>query len=996
MKHSPTSFSVRHPFLIVLSVFVITIFFLIQFPKVHFDNDPENMLSKDEPVRVFHNEVKRIFNLYDFVIVGIVNEKNRDGVFNVGTLTRIYDLTKELLSLDRGNDGRPKVKIYRNGKEEKEISVNLYPESLFDRILLKIFHQDPNRLFDEDGRCAIVKHEIISPSLVDSLRQAELGSLKIEYLMERPPKTREEALRIKRDAMDNPLYRGTLVSEDGRAICLYIPIRSKRFSYNVANLVRFLTKDWPEEDKVYITGLPVAEDTFGVEMLIQMATSAPIAGITIFFLLLIFFKRLSLVVSPMILAVITVICTMGLLIGLGFDVHIMSSMIPIFLIPISVADSVHILSEFFDTYHLFGDKERTIKNIITHLFFPMLYTSLTTIVGFASLATTPIPPVKVFGLHVAFGVALAWILTITFIPAYIMIFARKRSLEERRDEEEGKIGILGRFLEWLGSFSISHKRGTLLITFFVLLVSIHGIFRIKVNDNPIKWFVKSHPIRIADRVLNSHFGGTYTAYLVVSPKEVLGFTCREKGKIIEEEAKKRFGAIYPEETKTFLRKLHEIEDLFRNIFTSDPKRCFVLLVKEAEKIDHSILDSWNNLADTINYLEPEGLDFNKLLKAIEEVKGVRKKDKNILLEKLSRYRHLTGEALIEKALDICDQFLKLSFKDFVFEMETELTAPVFKRPDVLRYIDRLQRYMKGNPIVGKTSSAVDALKKANYELKYVSPPSDATPEERKRLEQINLRNFSIPDTVSAVSQVFIQLEGMKKKDALFHFVTRDYMKANIWVQLKSGDNKDMEAVVKDVNSFIKKNPPPIPLEFKWAGLTYLNVIWQNKMVKGMFYSLMSSFLVVLIMMMLLFRSPLFGILSMIPLSITIVFIYGLIGIVGKDYDMPVAVLSSLTLGLSVDFAIHFLERSREIYKRVGNWRDTVFEMFKEPAVAITRNAITISIGFTPLLIAPLVPYKTVGFLIAAIMAVSWISTLLILPSLCAYLERYLFRREEEA
>ncbi|MBN2685639.1 MAG: MMPL family transporter, partial [Pontiellaceae bacterium] len=157
---------------------------------------------------------------------------------------------------------------------------------------------------------------------------------------------------------------------------------------------------------------------------------------------------------------------------------------------------------------------------------------------------------------------------------------------------------------------------------------------------------------------------------------------------------------------------------------------------------------------------------------------------------------------------------------------------------------------------------------------------------------------------------------------------------------------------------------------------------------------LSSFVVVLIMMMVLFRSPLYGLLAMIPLSTTILFIYGLIGLVGKDYDMPVAVLSSLTLGLSVDFAIHFLERARELVKKYGSWKDTIQHMFEEPAMAISRNAIIISIGFTPLLFAPLVPYKTVGFFLATIMAVSWLATLFILAALITGLQKWLFRKQE--
>ncbi len=152
-------------------------------------------------------------------------------------------------------------------------------------------------------------------------------------------------------------------------------------------------------------------------------------------------------------------------------------------------------------------------------------------------------------------------------------------------------------------------------------------------------------------------------------------------------------------------------------------------------------------------------------------------------------------------------------------------------------------------------------------------------------------------------------------------------------------------------------------------------------ISGMLESLLSAFVIVLVMMMVLFRSVVFGLLAMIPLTLTITMIYGLIGFIGKEYDMPIAVLSALTLGLSVDFAIHFLERLRSIYNETGSWKKTIDEMFEEPALAITRNAIVISVGFLPLLVAPLVPYNTVGFFLAAIMAISAIATLVILTSI---------------
>ncbi|MCF7816304.1 MAG: MMPL family transporter [Kiritimatiellales bacterium] len=965
-----TSFSVRFPWIIMILSVAITVFFGAQFPKVSFDNDPENMLAEDEYIRVFHNQVKAKYNLYDFVILRIVNDKNADGIFNVDTLGRIDALTKELVSLHRNSAGLPEV-----DRDGKPFAPQLEPSSAWKRALAKVFSNDVNRLFDADGTSAIIAKEIISPSVVDNIKQADHGQLKIEYLMEHAPRTREEAMVVRDDAMNNPLYKGTLVSEDGKAIALYIPIRAKTYSYNVANLVENLTGEWSGGDQVYITGQPVAQDTFGVEMLVQMATSAPLAGLAIFLLLLFFFRRISLIIAPMIVAIISVVATMGLLIGLGFKVHIMSSMIAIFLMPISVADSVHILSEFFDSYHIYRDKAKTIKHIIGHLFMPMLYTSLTTIAGFASLATTPIPPVKVFGLHVAFGVALAWVLTMTFIPAYIMLFVRTKMLDQLKPEAETHShGMLGHVL---GSFGrVSYRRWKLILAFtlFIIALSAFGISTIKVNDNPVKWFTQNHRIRVADRVLNDHFAGTYTAYLTLKPEQIQLSTCAEQIATMRTAALARFGATQPVATGKFLSLLDSADP-------KDEDRCYAQLTDQAAVLDATVSGTWNSLGDAINYLDPAGLTYEKLAAAIAE-KGDEASRKTFA-ERMLGFQNLEGADLQDKALSIIDENSALSFVDFLFEMRANANAPAFKQPEMLAYVGKLQAFLKEIPTVGKTSSAVDALKKANYELNY----SAEAPMERNRAF------YAISPNPSAVAQVFSQLEGMKKKDSLFHLVTKDYNEVNLWIQLKSGDNTDMEAVVAATEKWMEENPAPTKLDVGWAGLTYLNVVWQDKMVAGMMNSLLSSFVVVLIMMMVLFRSPLYGLLAMIPLSVTITFIYGLIGLVGKDYDMPVAVLSSLTLGLSVDFAIHFLERAKELTKQHGSWKEAIPFMFQEPAIAISRNAIIISIGFTPLLFAPLVPYKTVGFFLATIMAVSWLATLFILAALITALKKYLFKPE---
>ena len=107
--------------------------------------------------------------------------------------------------------------------------------------------------------------------------------------------------------------------------------------------------------------------------------------------------------------------------------------------------------------------------------------------------------------------------------------------------------------------------------------------------------------------------------------------------------------------------------------------------------------------------------------------------------------------------------------------------------------------------------------------------------------------------------------------------------------------------------------------------------------------------------------------------------------------MPVAVLSALTLGMAIDFAIHFLQRSWASFAETNSWKDSSSVMFGEPARAISRNVLVIAIGFLPLLAAPLIPYKTVGIFLCAIMALSGAVTLMVLPAIITLAEKKMFK-----
>ncbi|MFP4501963.1 MAG: efflux RND transporter permease subunit, partial [Candidatus Hydrogenedentota bacterium] len=874
---------------------------------VEVDTDPENMLRTDEPVRVFHNAMKEKFNLYDMVVVGVVNEEHEHGVFNPDTLQHVYELTEFAKTLQTETDepvagedlGQGIVQDFLDGTNTETVTEAPEPET--DKKLVSM----------------VIGRDIIAPSTVDNIEQDGIGTVRFEWLMNKPPETQEEALAIRDNAQQIPFLNDTLVSADGKAVGIYLPLRSKDLSYQVYSALNKEIETFGDtDDEYHITGLPVAEDVFGVEMFIQMAISAPLAMLVIFGLLLLFFRKLILIISPMIVAIVSVIFTMGLLVTTGNTVHIMSSMIPIFIMPIAVLDSVHILSEFFDRYQETKNRRKTMTHVMQTLFLPMLFTSLTSAAGFASLALTPIPPVQVFGIFVALGVLFAWIVTITFIPAYVMFISDKR-LEGFGVTEIEQKQILRRTLNgtltWLGRFTYSQWKLILTAAVIVLVIAGYGISLIQVNDNPTKWFKPSHPIRVADRVLNDHFGGTYMAHLALE---------------------------YTEQPAA--------EDY---------------LPKFEEALDAYVTEN----KDVTEGLEQAG---DQLKQQAQQAAG----------------EHATRKAMLDALLPYAEEENKraaadnYAWEDLITFLETEQQkVEIFKQPEVLRYTTELEKALleittpEDKPLVGKVNSLADIVKTVHREL--FEGEEDA---------------FRIPDSSDAVAQTLLTYESSHRPHDIWHFTTRDYQTANLWVQLKSGDNKDMDRVVEAMDAYIAENPPPVPLETNWFGLTYINVIWQEKMVNGMLQAFLGSFLVVLLMMTILFRSALWGLLSMIPLTLTIALIYGVIGLAGKDYDMPVAVLSSLTLGLAIDFAIHFLARARSLEDTHGTWANAHEYVFGEPARAILRNVLVIAIGFTPLLLAPLMPYVTVGIFLASILIVSGVATLVLLPALIRPLEKLLF------
>jgi hypothetical protein len=751
------SWGIDRPRQVLLVIALVTVGFLAQFPYAVIDTDPENMLEADQPDRAFYAQVKEDFGIYDMIVAGVADP---DGIFRVDTLQRLARIADGIVAID-----------------------------------------------------GVIVEDVLSLSTTDNVASGG-GLVEVARIMETPPDTAEEAAAIRDAVFGNSMFTEKLVSLDGTAAAFYVPIERKDESHRIAGEIEaIMDRELGPGRQSYIAGLPVAEDTFGFEMFLQMGIMAPLAMLVIFALLFVMFRSVALIVPPLVVAMLSVIWGMGALIGTGFTVHIMSSMIPIFLMPIAVLDSVHVLSEFHDLFPTTGDRRATLRRVMRELFTPMLFTSLTSAAGFASLLLAPIPPVRVFGAFVAFGILAAWFLTITVVPAAIMLAPAGTLRPVSAPAVTGRTW-LERWLPWVGSVAYRFSGRVVLASIVVLVAGVLGLSRIVVNDNPVRWFKPSHTIRVADDAMNRLFGGTYMADLI-----------------------------------------------------------------------------------------------------------------------------LDGDA-----------------------------DETVTRPEVMRFIDELQTHLERQPLVGKTSSVADVVRRVRYVMLDEDPAGDAVPSTQEEIAQY----------------LFLFLMSGDPND-LDNFVDYDYRRANIWVQLKEGDNQDIETLQGEVDAFVSEHPLPGGVELRWSGLTYINKVWQDLMVVGMRNALIGGFVTVFLLMWVMFRSAGLAAVSMMPLTFAIAVSYGIVGWVGKDYDMPIAVCSSLALGLSIDFAIHFVQRYRHQWARLKDAEQVADYMFGTPARAIARNAVVIVVGFLPLVLATLTPYVTVGAFFAMLMTVSAAATLLLLPALMKHL-----------
>jgi len=224
------------------------------------------------------------------------------------------------------------------------------------------------------------------------------------------------------------------------------------------------------------------------------------------------FRSVWCVLVPMMTVFFSLVWVLGFLVLCGRTVEIVTNVLPPLILVIAMADSVHILAHYREELGRNENREEAVRDATAYIFTPCLLTSLTTAIGFGSLMVSRVEGIWSLGLLASFGALAAFVISITLVPVLLSLLPTRTFLRPRR----GNGSVLDRALAALARFNQSHKAHILVGTFVLIVLSVIGVFQLKVETTLIEYLKDKNPLVEAVRHIESHLTGTSTLDVVFS------------------------------------------------------------------------------------------------------------------------------------------------------------------------------------------------------------------------------------------------------------------------------------------------------------------------------------------------------------------------------------------------------------------------------------------------------------------------------------------------
>jgi hydrophobe/amphiphile efflux-3 (HAE3) family protein len=285
-----------------------------------------------------------------------------------------------------------------------------------------------------------------------------------------------------------------------------------------------------------------------------------------------------------------------------------------------------------------------------------------------------------------------------------------------------------------------------------------------------------------------------------------------------------------------------------------------------------------------------------------------------------------------------------------------------KDPEVLKKIDRMERDLEELPGVGLTTSLARVVRRMNKVMNDGNPEFDR-----------------VPDTRDAIAQYLLLYSMSGDPDDFDRLVDFPYENAQVVARINTLSTPEMSRVVKKTRELIQ-NIPDSPFTIV-GGFAVLFDDFVREIINGQIRSLALSLLVIGLLVAILFRSATAGALAFLVMAMAMAMLFGLIGFLEIELNIATAMLSSIMIGVGVDYTIHYLWRYREERARGLDCQQAVVSTLTTVGRGIVFNALSVVVGFVVLLFSAFLPVKFFGFLVVVSISVCLAGAMVLLPAI---------------
>ncbi len=518
----------KKPKLTALSGIVITLLFLIAIPYIKFDNDIKNFLAVDHPHRLALDHYDGVFGTSQMIFIG-VESKNAYSKETLEYIKWIKGMVEKL------NWSFPAENISRELGLTIDESVKLIEivnqNEVRGKDELKALLENPDRLnseaFIEIDMAKKISSAVLKISVGRVLELYKLpvndikSVLNIDYVRGEgdkfvvdklidPDKIDDSSVALMRDrAKSWNIYDKILFSEDDTLTVMSIEMNSidinlrQKFNIEIEKNI----KDNPHSGlNIYIAGEPVVSDRVSSSTRSDLGWLLPFVLIVMLLILTAVFRHYEGVLFPMMGIIISIIWTIGTMAVLNIPMSMVSITVPTVLAAVASAYGIHFMTHYYmnseDSKYESSMESMRVSGLA------IIMAALTTVVGFGSLATSDMTHIKNYGIITAIGVFYSLIISIVFIPVFLMLRKSPKPHLKFVDKEHDSSDFSSSFLKLIRRYTGNHPGAVLAGSLLIICFSIYGIKNIELSMNSMDFFQEGSDIKVAENHLNNKLAGT--------------------------------------------------------------------------------------------------------------------------------------------------------------------------------------------------------------------------------------------------------------------------------------------------------------------------------------------------------------------------------------------------------------------------------------------------------------------------------------------------------